>query len=57
DIIQINIPDKRLIIKLEEKEIEERLERLKRPTLRAKSGYLNYYTNLVGSADKGAVRR
>lgn len=57
DIIKIDIPNKRLNIKLEEKEIKERLERLKRPTLKARLGYLNYYTNLVGSADKGAVRR
>jgi len=57
DIIEIDIPEKKLNIKLEEDEIEERLKRLKVPESKIKSGYLKYYTDLVGSADKGAVRR
>jgi len=57
DIIQIDIPDKRLNIKLEEKEIKQRLNKLKLPSSKVKSGYLKYYTNFVGSADKGAGRR
>jgi len=57
DIIEIDIPEKRLNIKLEEDEINERLKRLKVPESKVKSGYLKYYTDLVGSADKGAIRK
>ncbi len=56
DIIEIDIPEKKLNIKLEEEEIKERLKKLKVPESKAKTGYLKYYTDLVGSADKGAVR-
>lgn len=57
DIIKIDIPNKRLDIKIEEKEIKRRLNKLKIPTSKIKSRYLNYYVNLVSSSDKGAVRR
>ena len=57
DIIEIDIPGKKLNIKLEEVEIKERLKKLKVPESKVKAGYLKYYTNFVGSADKGAVRR
>src|SRR5665648_563397 len=57
DIIEIDIPEKKLNIKLEEDEIKERLKKLKVPESKVKAGYLKYYTNFVGSADKGAVRR
>jgi len=56
DIIEIDIPEKKLNIKLEEDEIKERLKRLKVPEAKIKSGYLKYYTDFVGPADKGAVR-
>ena len=56
DIIEIDIPEKKLNIKLEEDEIKERLKRLKLPESKVKSGYLKYYTDFVGPADKGAVR-
>ena len=56
DIIEIDIPEKKLNIKLEEDEIKERLKKLKLHESKVKSGYLKYYTDLVGSADKGAVR-
>ena len=57
DIIEIDIPEKKLNIKLDEDEIKERLKKLKLPEPKIKSGYLKYYTDLVGPADKGAVRR
>ncbi len=56
DIIKIDIPQKRLDIKLEESEIIQRMGKLKLPSCKIKSGYLKYYTNFVGSSDKGAVR-
>ena len=57
DMIEIDIPGKKLNIQLEEVEIKERLKKLKVPESKVKAGYLKYYTNFVGSADKGAVRR
>lgn len=56
DIIKIDIPQKRLDLKIEEEEIKQRLDKLKLPSSTAKSGYLKYYVDLVGPADKGAVR-
>lgn len=56
DIIKIDIPQKRLDLKIEEEEIKQRLDKLKLPSSTAKSGYLKYYANFVGPADKGAVR-
>ncbi|HEC92671.1 MAG TPA: dihydroxy-acid dehydratase [Candidatus Atribacteria bacterium] len=56
DIIKIDIPNKRLDLKLEDKEIKKRLNELKLPSSKITSGYLKYYTNFVGPADKGAVR-
>jgi dihydroxy-acid dehydratase len=57
DMIEIDIPEKKLNVKLDENEIKERLKRLKLPEPKVKSGCLKYYANFVGSADKGAVRR
>jgi len=56
DMIEIDIPEKKLNIKLEEVEMKERLKKLKLPESKVKAGYLKYYANFVGSADKGAVR-
>ena len=56
DIIKIDIPQKRLDLKIEEEEIKQRLDKLKLPSSKIKSGYLKYYANFVGPADKGAVR-
>jgi len=56
DIIKIDIPQKRLDLKIEEEEIKQRLDKLELPSSIKKSGYLKYYANFVGPADKGAVR-
>ena len=56
DIIKIDIPQKRLDLKIEEEEIKQRLDKLELLSSTAKSGYLKYYANFAGSADKGAVR-
>jgi len=56
DIIKIDIPQKRLDLKIEEEEIKQRLDKLELLSSTTKSGYLKYYANFVGSADKGAVR-
>ena len=56
DMIKIDIPQKRLDLKIEEEEIKQRLDKLKLLPSTAKSGYLKYYAGFAGSADKGAVR-
>ena len=56
DIIKIDIPQKRLDLKIDEEEIKQRLDKLELLSSTVKSGYLKYYANFVGSADKGAVR-
>lgn len=57
DIIKIDIPQKRLDLKIEEEEIKQRVDKLKLLPSTVKSGYLKYYANFVGPADKGAVRK
>jgi dihydroxyacid dehydratase/phosphogluconate dehydratase len=46
-----------LDLEIEEEEIKQRLDKLKLPSSTVKSGYLKYYVDLVGPADKGAVRK
>lgn len=55
DIINIDIPNKRLDVKLKPKEIDERLRRWQAPPLKIKKGYLALYARLVSSAAKGAI--
>ena len=54
DIIEINIPERRLQVELSDDEIENRLKRWKRPEI-SKDGYLARYGALVSSAHTGAV--
>ncbi len=54
DVIQINIPNRVLNIKLSESEVRERLGRWKKPK-RKLEGILKRYSSLTSSADKGAV--
>ncbi len=55
DIIRIDIANRRLNVKLEEREITERLESLPPFTPRIKRGFLGRYSRLVTSANTGAV--
>ncbi|MCU0821096.1 MAG: dihydroxy-acid dehydratase [Spirochaetes bacterium] len=55
DIIEIDIPKKRLDVKLSDSEIKERLKNWKEPEPNIKSGYMYRYAKMVSSADKGAV--
>jgi dihydroxy-acid dehydratase len=55
DIIEIDIPGKRLNVKLSQKEIKKRLAGLPKFEPKIKAGYLGRYAELVSSADKGAV--
>jgi dihydroxy-acid dehydratase len=55
DLIEIDIPGKRLNVKLSQKEIKKRLAALPKFEPKIKNGYLSRYAELVSSADKGAV--
>jgi dihydroxy-acid dehydratase len=55
DIIEIDIPNRKLNVKLSEEEIKERLEKWSKPAPKIKSGYLARYAKLVSSAHTGAV--
>ena len=57
DRIAINIPDKRLSLKVPEEELERRRERWRPPEPKIKEGYLYRYSKLVSSGAKGAVLR
>jgi dihydroxy-acid dehydratase len=55
DIIEINIEEGSLNIKLSEEEIQERLKNIVKPNKKIPRGYLQVYAKLASSADKGAV--
>ncbi|WP_018249318.1 dihydroxy-acid dehydratase [Orenia marismortui] len=55
DIIQIDIPNGKLNLKLSDDEIQARLEKWKAPEPKIKTGYLSRYARLVTSASTGAV--
>jgi len=55
DIIEIDIPKKKLNIKLSEAEIKFRLAKWKRPAPKIKTGYVYRYSKAVSSASSGAV--
>ena len=55
DIIEIDIPNKKLNVKLSDAEIKERLKSWKEPKPNITSGYMYRYAKMVSSADKGAV--
>lgn len=55
DIILIDLPGRKLEVKLSEKEIKERLKKIKAPAPNVTSGYLVRYAKMVSSADEGAV--
>jgi dihydroxy-acid dehydratase len=55
DIIDIDIPNKKLDVRLSDDEIRKRLDSLPEFEPKIKSGYLARYATMVSSADKGAV--
>ncbi|MDO9579288.1 MAG: dihydroxy-acid dehydratase [Bacteroidales bacterium] len=55
DIIKIDIPNYRLDVELDDKEISERLAQLAEFEPKVKTGYLKYYAENVCSASTGAV--
>jgi dihydroxy-acid dehydratase len=55
DIINIDIPNKKLEVELSEEEIKDRFEKLPEFEPKIKKGYLARYTKLVTSANTGAI--
>jgi dihydroxy-acid dehydratase len=55
DIIHIDIPNRKLEVKLTRQEIEKRFKTWKVVAPKIKTGYLARYIKMVSSADKGAV--
>jgi dihydroxy-acid dehydratase len=55
DMIEIDIPHKMLNAQLSDEEIRQRLDALPEFEPKVKTGYLARYTQMVSSADKGAV--
>jgi dihydroxy-acid dehydratase len=57
DLIEIDIPNKRLELQVPKEEIDARLRDWRRPEPKFKKGYLARYAALVTSASTGAVLR
>ncbi|MDD4899403.1 MAG: dihydroxy-acid dehydratase [Candidatus Omnitrophica bacterium] len=55
DIITINIPKRKLEVKLSNEEIKRRLKSFKPISPKINKGYLVRYSRMVSSADKGAI--
>jgi dihydroxy-acid dehydratase len=56
DTILIDVPNRRLNVKVDDDEIERRLKAWKPPEPRVKKGYLALYAKTTSSANKGAIR-
>lgn len=55
DTINIDIPNRKIEVKLNKAEIEKRFKNWKAVAPKIKTGYLSRYSRMVGSADLGAV--
>ncbi|MBE9580471.1 MAG: dihydroxy-acid dehydratase [Proteobacteria bacterium] len=55
DRIDINIPKRRITLKVSDKEIEERLSKWRRPKPKISKGYMARYARAVSSGGEGAV--
>ena len=55
DIIDINIPNRSLNIRVSDSELEERRGKWKPQPLETQGGFLDVYRNLVSGADEGAI--
>ncbi len=55
DLISVDIPNKKLMLQLTDKEIEERFSNWKPPQPKVTTGYMARYAKMVSSASEGAV--
>jgi dihydroxy-acid dehydratase len=57
DIIELDIPDRKLELRIDDDELSKRKEKWEAPEPKFKTGWLARYAKLVSSADSGAVLR
>ncbi len=57
DIINIDIPGRKLNVELTAQEIKQRLQSWKKPLPKIRKGYLARYVRFVSSADEGAIMK
>jgi dihydroxy-acid dehydratase len=57
DMILIDIPNRKIQVKLSEEDVRKRLSGWKRPEPKVSSGYLYRYAQKVSSSDEGAILR
>ena len=57
DIIEINIPESKINVKVSDEELNERRKSYVKPEPKVKSGWLARYSTLVTSANEGAVMK
>jgi dihydroxy-acid dehydratase len=57
DVIEIDIPNRRLNLLVQEEELKKRKERWRAPKPKIDKGYLAVYQRLVSSASEGAIIR
>jgi len=55
DVIEIDIPQRKLNVKLSDSEIQSRLENWRMPEPKVKKGFLTIYARLTEPAEKGAA--
>ncbi len=55
DLIEIDIPNKKINVKLSDHEIQGRLSDWRRPEPKIRHGYMARYAGMVSSASEGAV--
>ncbi len=55
DVIEIDIPNRRLAVQLSDQELKSRAERFQPPEPRYRTGFLAKYAKMATSADTGAV--
>jgi dihydroxy-acid dehydratase len=55
DIIEIDIPARKLAVRLSKSQIEQRFKNWKPQPAKIRTGYLARYARMVSSADKGAI--
>ena len=55
DLIEIDVKEKKIQLKVSDEELAERKKKMKRFRSRVKGGWLARYARFVQSADKGAV--
>ena len=54
-MIRVDIPNRRLDLKISQEEIDERMKNWQAPEPKIKDGYLSIYSRLVTSAHYGAI--